>query len=83
MLGYYAGVIKRIKIGESSGEMVSKFIGILLICFGIIGLIYISYILFLKDCILILREKRRKTVVESGFGESNIGRTAGGGGGVI
>ena len=59
--------------GDSGGENDAKFLNyFLIILFGlaIVGLIYVAYNLFLKDCIILYKEKRRRAVTESGFGQS-------------
>jgi hypothetical protein len=35
-----------------------------------VGLIYLAYSLFVKDCILLFKAKRQKTTTEIGFGQT-------------
>lgn len=50
----------------------SSVITIFVIIGGAIGLLYFAYSVFLKDCILLFKEKRRRTVTEAGFGATPV-----------
>ena len=45
-----------------------RFLNIILIAFSVIGLIYLTYILFLKDLYILFKEKQRRTQTTTGFG---------------
>ena len=55
------------EIIENNDHRIVSLIVIFLIIGSSIGVFYFAYMLFLKDIILLLKEKRRRTTVESGF----------------
>ena len=56
------------EIIENIDHRIVSLIVIFLIIGSSVGVFYFAYMLFLKDIILLLKEKRRRTTVESGFG---------------
>ena len=51
-------------------DNIVRFFHVFLIIIATIGLSYLAYILFLKDLIILLREKQRRTQTTTGFGVS-------------
>ena len=57
------------RYGESSpGDQLMKAFKIFLIIIALIGLTYLTWVLFLKDLLLLIREKHRRTQTTSGYG---------------
>ena len=77
MLGNYAGIVGNTLAATGDGKILNLFV-ISLIVASSVGIAYLAYTLFVKDLILLLKEKRRRTTTESGFGlEGRNQRTEG------
>ncbi|QDA77209.1 movement protein [Chickpea redleaf virus 2] len=58
------------KTGDSGEHVFSKVVVALIIILFAVGIIYLSYVLFLKDLILLLKAKKQRTTTEIGFGNT-------------
>ena len=58
-----------VRMGDNDRpDIIVRFFHIFLVIIAIIGLIYLAYILFLKDLIILIRERQRRTQTTTGFG---------------
>lgn len=55
---------------NSSDKVFSKVVVALVIVLFSVAIIYLAYVLFLKDLILLLKAKRQRTTTEIGFGNT-------------
>ena len=77
MLGNYAGIVGNTLAATGDGKILNLFV-IFFIVASSVGIAYLAYTLFVKDLILLLKEKRRRTTTESRFGlEGRNQRTEG------
>ncbi|AFD63065.1 movement protein [Chickpea yellows virus] len=47
-----------------------KVVVVLIVILVVVGLLYLSYSLFIKDCILLFKAKKQRTTTEIGFGNT-------------
>ncbi|CAL30138.1 hypothetical protein [Oat dwarf virus] len=55
---------------ESSDLAWRTFVFVIFGCLVAVGIIYLAYTLFLKDCILVWKAKRQKKTEEIGYGNT-------------
>nr|GMC96074.1 coat protein [Ipomoea batatas] len=64
---------------SSSDSRLQKLVTVIVVTLLFVGIVYLAYVLFLKDVILLLKAKRQRTTTEIGFGQTPRVNTQGGG----
>nr|AWO14296.1 movement protein [Sweet potato symptomless virus 1] len=64
---------------SSSDSRLNSLITVIVVTLLFVGIVYLAYVLFLKDVILLLKVKRQRTTTEIGFGQTPRVNTQGGG----
>nr|AWO14276.1 movement protein [Sweet potato symptomless virus 1] len=64
---------------SSSDSRLDSLITVIVVTLLFVGIVYLAYVLFLKDVILLLKAKRQRTTTEIGFGQTPRVNTQGGG----
>ncbi|ADQ52696.1 V2 [Chickpea redleaf virus] len=56
--------------GENSQVNFQRVVTALIVVLVAVGVLYLAYTLFIKDCILLFKAKKQRTTTEIGFGQT-------------